>query len=93
MDSEQLPEEIPEVIPVPKRHRPRRVCPHCGGDDITKGLRLFGSTGGQDIGIKCAAGGILGILAFDAEPLRVDLCNSCGSVTRIYVKRTERKWS
>jgi hypothetical protein len=26
------------------------------------------------------------------EPLYLDVCNACGTVTRIYVQEPERKW-
>ena len=89
MASKQPSEDIPEVIPVSGKRR-RRVCPHCGSDDIAKGLQL--TTAGGDVGLKVDAGRVLGIRVADAELLRVDLCLACGTVIRIYVKNTDRKW-
>ncbi|MBI5394977.1 MAG: hypothetical protein HZA91_06725 [Verrucomicrobia bacterium] len=33
-----------------------------------------------------------GVLFHGTEPLYVDLCQACGTVVRLYVKKTERKW-
>jgi hypothetical protein len=94
MSTDPSPEEIPEVVPVPEPRRPRPVCAHCGGDDITTGLKLGLTAEVGDVGIKYeATGRFLGMALLGNEPLRLDVCNSCGTVTRIYVRDTERKWS
>ena len=94
MSTDPSPDEFPEVIPVPEQQPHRPVCSHRGGDDIIQGLKL-GLTGEVgDVGIKYeATGRFLGMALLGHEPLRLDVCNSCGAVTRIYVKDTERKWS
>ena len=94
MSTEPSREEIPEVIPVaePKRHQP--VCSHCFGTDIITGLKLGLTAEVGNVGIKYeATGRFLGMALLGNEPLRVEVCNSCGTVTRIYVRDTERKWS
>jgi hypothetical protein len=79
--------------PVPTRH-PRSVCTHCGGDDITRSLTLGLTAEVGGVGIKYEASGkFLGMALVGNEPLHLDLCNTCGTVTRIYVRETERKWS
>jgi hypothetical protein len=94
MSSEHSPEEIPEVIPVPEPPRHRRVCPHCGSDDIATGLKIGQTADAAEIGVTYeATGRFLGVAFLGNEPLRLDLCNACGTVTRLYVGKTDRKWN
>jgi hypothetical protein len=93
MSTEPSREEITEAVPVPKPHRHRPACSHCEGDDVTKGLKLGRAVEVGDVGIKYeSTGRFLGIALLGNEPLYLDVCNSCGTVTRIYVKDTQRKW-
>jgi hypothetical protein len=94
MSTERSPEEIPDAIPVSEQRHPRAACPHCGGDDLSRGLKLGLSNEVGEVGIKYhATGKFLGMSLLGNEPLHVDFCNSCGTVTRIYLRETERKWS
>ncbi len=94
MNTEPAGDEIPEVIPIPEPRRPRPVCPHCGSGDITKALKLGLTAQVGQVGIKYeATGRFLGMALLGTEPLHVDVCNSCGTVTRIYVNIPERKWT
>jgi hypothetical protein len=40
-----------------------------------------------------ATGKFLGVSLLGKEPLRVTLCNECGTVVRLSVKNAERNWS
>jgi hypothetical protein len=94
MSNEPSPDDIPEVLPVPEPPRHRPACSHCGGDDITKSLKLSLAAEARELGIHYeATGKFLGISLLGIEPLHIDVCNSCGTVTRIYVQNLERKWS
>jgi hypothetical protein len=93
MSAEHTPEEIPTAIPVSER-RSWPACPHCGSDDITKGMKLGLTATAGDVGINYhATGKFLGVSLLGNEPLLVDLCMACGTLTRIYVAETERKWT
>jgi hypothetical protein len=93
MSNEPASDGIPEVIPIPEPRHPRPVCPHCGSDDITKALKLGLTAQVGQVGIKYeATGRFLGMALLGTEPLHVDVCNACGTVTRIYVDIPERKW-
>jgi hypothetical protein len=91
MSGEKDHEQIPEVIPVPTESRPARACWYCGSEDIVRGLRLLGDgsvsiryfTGEQVLGLFPGVG---------SEPVRVHLCNACGTIVRLYVKETDRDW-
>jgi hypothetical protein len=94
MDPEPSSEEIPEALPVSEGRRPRAVCAHCGSHDMSRGLTLGLSAEVGQVGVKYeATGQFLGMALLGTEPLRMDLCNSCGTVSRIYVQTTDRKWS
>jgi hypothetical protein len=94
MSSNDRDDEVPNAMPVSEERRPKRTCPHCGGDDLVKGLKLGAGS--------CEGRGLIGIWYEDGrtflgpnlliEPLRVELCNSCGTLTRLYVKDVERDW-
>jgi hypothetical protein len=94
MSTDPSPEQMPETVRVPEQRRHRPACPHCGGGDITKGLKLDLSAGvAGEVGIEYrATGKFLGMALLGNEPLHLDVCNSCGTVTRIYVQETQRKW-
>lgn len=63
-------------------------CPYCGGSEIVAGLEF---NQGVEVGpfglLYRALGPFTG-----TEKLRADLCNACGTIVRIYVKETKRKW-
>jgi hypothetical protein len=87
------PAETPETPPAHQPPRRRLTCWYCDSEDLTKGLNLgFGVESGY-VGIHYAADGILGgIGLWSLEPLRVTICNECGTVVRISVKETQREW-
>jgi hypothetical protein len=65
-----------------------RPCPHCGSTEIKPGVEM-------NQGIEVGPFG----LAFTGfahlrgtERLLADLCLNCGTVTRFFVRNTQKKW-
>ena len=73
MSTEHSREEISEVVPAPKQPRHPPVCSHCGGDDITKGLKLDLMAVVGEVGIKYETGRFLGLPMVGNEPLCLDV--------------------
>lgn len=65
-----------------------QTCPHCGGQGIFRGLRLNQNAEIGRIGLPYRTGGIF----TGTEMLYLDLCESCGTVLRFFVKEPKRKW-
>jgi len=63
-------------------------CPQCGGTNLATGLTMNQNVEVGPFGLVYRA---LGIMR-GTELLHADLCLTCGTVTRLYVKRTDRKW-
>lgn len=63
-------------------------CPRCGGLDIVQGLKLNQTAEAGNIGLPYKAIGIF----VGTEPLLADLCRTCGSVLRFFVKDPARNW-
>jgi hypothetical protein len=63
-------------------------CPHCGRRNIVRGLKLGLTAEVGSVGPAFKAGWI----ASGTEPLYIDLCGACGTVTRAYVKETDKNW-
>ena len=66
-----------------------KLCPHCGGSEIAAGVRLTRT--GQvhlSIGMAYKAAAIF----TGAETLHADICRSCGTVLRFFVKEPGRNW-
>jgi hypothetical protein len=63
-------------------------CPQCGGGDVVKGLKLNQTADEGWIGLAYKALAILWV----TEPLQADLCRTCGTVVRLFVKDPTRKW-
>ncbi len=65
-----------------------QACPHCGGTNLAKALKLNQSAEVGRIGLPYRAAGI-----FTAtEALHADLCIGCGTVLRFFVLEPGRKW-
>ncbi|SRR5258707_1203120 len=62
-------------------------CPHCGGADLVRAVKLGQGEGGS-VGLQYRTLLIL----VGTEILYADLCKGCGSVARLYVQETEREW-
>ena len=93
MNEETPRDEVPELIPADQPRR-RLTCWYCGSEDLTKGLPLSLSAEVGQVGIKFEHGTkVLGVFQpTGTEPLKVTLCNECGTVVRLSVKETEREW-
>jgi len=66
-----------------------RACPYCGSANVVTGLNMNQNIEVGPFGLVYAAAGIFR----GTELLYADLCRSCGTVTRLYVKNTNRNWS
>jgi transcription elongation factor Elf1 len=63
-------------------------CPECGGADIVKCVGISKMTEAGSIGL----GYNTEYFVKSSEPLVVDLCQDCGTVVRLYVKKTGKRW-
>ena len=63
-------------------------CPHCGGNNVVIGLKLNQNADAGRIGLPYRTAAIF----IGTEPLHADLCRTCGSVVRLFVKETKRNW-
>ena len=68
---------------------PTDKCSHCGSSDLAKGV-LAGRT--ADVLTKVGLLYRTLLVLNDAEQLYADVCKACGTVTRFYVKETDRPW-
>jgi hypothetical protein len=60
----------------------------CGGNQIVRGIHVGKQAENGNIGLQCE-----GVLFLPrTEPLLADHCISCGTVTRLRVQNTRRKW-
>jgi hypothetical protein len=62
-------------------------CPYCGGSEIVENITISAASAGKT-GL-CYKGAMSFHLT---EPILADLCNGCGSITRLHVQNTDRKW-
>jgi hypothetical protein len=104
MSSEQPRDELPEVEPLDEVHRPKHPCPHCGGQNFSRSLRLLpGIHSGGGVITRDLLGipyykvrpseGLLGIIGTTwIEPLHATMCNDCGTIVRLYVLNKDRDW-
>jgi hypothetical protein len=73
------------------------TCEHCGSSQLICGLTFSASGGGGDVhpGLLCRAkerGFFKRTERAKREALFADLCISCGTVKRLYVKDAKRDW-
>jgi hypothetical protein len=93
MSEDHSREDPPEVLPAGEPQRRRLTCWYCGSDDLSRGLKLGLPAEAGVVGVKFeGTGKFLGISLLGTEPLRVTLCNQCGTVVRLSVQDPERKW-
>ena len=63
-------------------------CPHCGGSNIVGGVRVDQMADAGRIGLSYKTK-----LAFIfTEAFYANVCDDCGTITRLYVKETGKKW-
>ena len=63
-------------------------CPSCGSPDVVRNVTMSQPVEVGSIGLEYKA--TLGIRK--TETLLSDLCKQCGTVVRLHVKHTDRKW-
>ena len=63
-------------------------CPYCGGSEIVTNIKVGQVADVGNIGLEYKTAMIL----VGTEPFVADLCNGCGSITRLHVQNTDRKW-
>ena len=63
-------------------------CPACGGNDLIRGLEMHQGVEVGTFGIRYKTAKIF----MGTEQLKAELCRSCGTVVRLYVKETNRNW-
>jgi hypothetical protein len=63
-------------------------CPYCESAEVVRAVKLSQPAETGDIGLQHRKA-----LVFTAtETLYADLCKACGSISRFYVKETNRNW-
>lgn len=67
---------------------PTAACPHCGGTDVVRGVRLGKQAESGSVGLEYQTV----VFVTGTEPLLADLCRSCGTVARLWVARADRDW-
>jgi hypothetical protein len=63
-------------------------CLYCGGSEIVANIRVSQTAEVAKIGLSYKTA----MIVVGTEPILADLCNGCGSITRLHVKNTDRKW-
>ncbi len=63
-------------------------CPSCGSSEIVDGIRIGMNAEAGAIGLKYQTM----LFITGTEPIVADLCSACGTVVRLRVQNTERKW-
>lgn len=61
-------------------------CIYCGSENLEKELTIKGSKGIGNLHFQFS------MLGMSSEEILSDLCKDCGSITRFYVKSTDRDW-
>ena len=64
------------------------ACPFCGGQRIARGLKVNQNAEVGRIGLAYRTAAIF----TGTEDLLVDLCESCGTVLRLFVEQPQRNW-
>ena len=63
-------------------------CPHCGSSDIVTGLEFNQNVEVGPWGLSYKAWAFLG----GTEKVHAELCSSCGTIVRTFVKEPKRNW-
>ena len=63
-------------------------CIHCGGTNLTENIQVALTAEMGNIGLEY----VTKFLVHGVEPFYADLCNDCGSITRLHVKNRDRRW-
>ena len=73
---------------------PNNKCEYCGGSQIINGLTVS-AFGSHDAGLRCKPkkeSFLRWLERNKRETLFAELCTSCGTVKRLYVKDPKRDW-
>ena len=62
-------------------------CPLCRSGDIVRNITMSQPVEVGSIGLEYKTS-----IIRNTEPLLADLCRQCGTVVRLHVKHTDRKW-
>lgn len=65
------------------------TCPHCGSKQLVKGIRVRAGGDAGNVGLDYYPARLI---FHGREPLLADLCRDCGTVARMWVQKTDRKW-
>lgn len=63
-------------------------CPYCNGANIQTDVEVGQNAEVSAIGLKYRAN----FMMFGVEAFHADLCKDCGSIVRLFVWNTGRKW-
>ena len=63
-------------------------CIYCSSTELIRNIKLGLNAEVSPFGLKYSA--LLG--ARGTEPVYADLCSACGSITRLHIQKTDRKW-
>jgi hypothetical protein len=97
MSGAMVPISSKKMVPRYSCSMPNNTCEHCGGSQLISGLTVSASGGGGDVrpGLLCKEkekGFFKRSERGKRETLFADLCTSCGTVKRLYVKDPKRDW-
>jgi hypothetical protein len=73
---------------MPNEPQKARTCGECGSTDIVTGVPISQTAESGHIGLSYKA---LGFLRGSAQ-LYADVCRSCGTVARLYVREPDKPW-
>ncbi len=64
------------------------ICPRCGGNNITAGVRVNQTADAGTVGLSYKTKFVI----MGTERLYADICSDCGTVVRFFVKNPARQW-
>jgi hypothetical protein len=90
VDQIGAPADVPPTAPAVEEALPTNLtpCPHCGGRSLVRGIELGLTAEAGQVGLKHR----MALELVGTEPLHADLCSSCGTILRFYVKDTGKNW-
>ncbi|MEN6617204.1 MAG: hypothetical protein ABFD12_11650 [Syntrophorhabdus sp.] len=66
----------------------KRTCFYCGGNTISSNIPVAPNAEASSVGLSYKTK----FLIVGTESLYADICEDCGTVVRLYVKKTGRNW-
>ncbi len=64
-------------------------CPHCGSSKHICNIHLSLNNKGEGVGLSFRR---MVPVVIGTEPFLADMCQDCGTIVRLHVKETDRKW-